>query len=176
LEKDQWPVLIDPIQLELVILNLAINGRDAMPHGGRLSVATRNIGISDQRRPTGLAHQDYVAISVGDTGSGMTQEVAAKAFEPFFATKATGQGTGLGLSQALGFARQSGGEVRIDSRVGQGTTITILLPRTRQSLARVVDEDRPVSLDGKAATILLVDDDPAVRDVTLQALETMNYR
>ena len=176
LEKDLWPVLIDPTQLELVLLNLAINSRDAMPHGGRLTVATRNIGRSDPRRPAGLGPDDYVSISVGDTGSGMTQEVIAKAFEPFFTTKPIGQGTGLGLSQVLGFAHQSGGEVRINSRVGQGTTITILLPRSRESLAQVVDEDRPVSHDGRAATILVVDDDPAVRSLTVQALETLNYR
>lgn len=176
LEKDLWAVLIDPTQLELVILNLAINARDAMPHGGRLTVATKNIGMSDPHRPAKLGQQDYVAISVGDTGSGMTQEVAAKAFEPFFTTKAVGQGTGLGLSQVLGFAQQSGGEVRIDSRVGQGTTITIFLPRSQEALPRMIDEDRPVSHDGKAATILVVDDDPAVRNLTIQALETMNYR
>ena len=172
LEKDLWAVMIDPTQLELVILNLAINSRDAMPHGGRLTVATKNIGVSD--RP--LAPRKYVAISVSDTGSGMTQEVAAKAFEPFFTTKPVGQGTGLGLSQVLGFAQQSGGEVRIDSRVGEGTTITILLPRSRESLPRVVEEAGPVPHDGQAATILVVDDDPAVRELTVSALEEMNYR
>jgi len=176
LEKDLWPVLIDPTQLELVLLNLAINSRDAIPNGGRLTVATRNIGLSDPRRPTGLRQSDYVSISVSDTGSGMTQEVAAKAFEPFFTTKPVGQGTGLGLSQVIGFAHHSGGEVRLDSRLGQGTTTTILLPRSRESLAQVVDEDRPVSHDGRAATILVVDDDPAVRSLTVQALETLNYR
>ena len=176
LEKDLWAVMIDPTQLELVILNLAINSRDAMPHGGRLTVATKNIGVSDRPRPAGLAPREYVAISVSDTGSGMTQEVAAKAFEPFFTTKPVGQGTGLGLSQVLGFAQQSGGEVRIDSRVGQGTTITIFLPRSRKSLPRVVEEAGPVRHDGKAATILVVDDDPAVRELTVSALEEMNYR
>ena len=130
LEKDLWAVMTDPTQLELVILNLAINSRDAMPNGGRLTVATRNIGLSHRHRPPGLAEKDYVAILVSDTGSGMTQEVAAKAFEPFFTTKAPGQGTGLGLSQVIGFAQQSGGEVRIDTRLGQGTTITIFLPRS----------------------------------------------
>jgi signal transduction histidine kinase len=115
LEKDIWAVMIDPTQLELVILNLAINSRDAMPNGGRLTVATRNIAISDRQRPAGLPHREYVAISVSDTGSGMPQEVAAKAFEPFFTTKPIGQGTGLGLSQVLGFAQQSEGEVRLNS-------------------------------------------------------------
>jgi signal transduction histidine kinase len=176
LEKDLWAVMIDPTQLELVILNLAINSRDAMPNGGRLTVATRNITKSDRQRPAGLAAGNYVAISVSDTGSGMAQEVAAKAFEPFFTTKPVGQGTGLGLSQVLGFAQQSGGEVRIDTQVGRGTTITIFLPRSRESLPRLADEDRPVSHDGKAATILVVDDDPAVRHLTVHALEAMNYR
>jgi signal transduction histidine kinase/CheY-like chemotaxis protein len=176
LEKDLWAVMIDPTQLELVILNLAINSRDAMPHGGKLTVATKNIGVSDRRRPAGLARREYVAISVSDTGSGMTQEVASRAVEPFFTTKPVGQGTGLGLSQVLGFAQQSGGEVRIDSRVGEGTTITIFLPRSRESLPRVVEEAGPVPHDGKAATILVVDDDPAVRELTVSALEEMNYR
>jgi signal transduction histidine kinase/CheY-like chemotaxis protein len=176
LEKDLWTVMIDPTQLELVILNLAINSRDAMPHGGRLTVATKNLTVSDGHRPTGLAVREYVAISVSDTGSGMTQEVATKAFEPFFTTKSVGQGTGLGLSQVLGFAQQSGGEVRIDSRVGQGTTITIFLPRSREALPRAADEARPVPHDGRAATILVVDDDADVRDLTVNALEAMNYR
>src|SRR6185295_10306467 len=97
-------------------------------------------------------------------------------FEPFFTTKSVGQGTGLGLSQVLGFAQQSGGEVRIDTRVGEGTTITIFLPRSRESLTRAVDEARPVRHDGKAATILVVDDDTDVRELTVSALEAMNYR
>ena len=176
LEKDLWAVMIDPTQLELVILNLAINSRDAMPNGGRLTIATRNIAVSDRHRPAGLAERDYVAISVSDTGSGMTQDVAAKAFEPFFTTKAIGQGTGLGLSQVLGFAQQSGGEVRIDTRLGRGTAITILLPRSSEFLPRVVDEDQPVAHDGRAATILVVDDDEAVRELTVEALRAMNYR
>jgi signal transduction histidine kinase/response regulator RpfG family c-di-GMP phosphodiesterase len=176
LEKDLWPVLIDPTQLELVLLNLAINSRDAMPNGGRLTVATRNIAMSDPRRPAGLKRHEYVSISVSDTGSGMTRDVAAKAFEPFFTTKPIGQGTGLGLSQVLGFAHQSGGEARIESLIGHGTTITILLPRSRESLEQVVDDDRPVSYDGRAATILVVDDDPAVRSLTVQALDRLNYR
>ena len=176
LEKDLWSVMIDPTQLELVILNLAINSRDAMPNGGRLTVATKNLAMSDQHPPGGLAPGEYVSISVSDTGSGMTQEVAAKAFEPFFTTKGIGQGTGLGLSQVLGFARQSGGEVRIDSRVGHGTTITIFLPRSREAMPRPADETRPVPHDGKAATILVVDDDADVRELTVNALEEMNYR
>lgn len=176
LEKDLWAVMIDPTQLELVILNLAINSRDAMPHGGRVIVATRNIGAADPAHPAGLAPIDYVAISVSDTGSGMSQETAAKAFEPFFTTKPVGQGTGLGLSQVLGFAQQSGGEVRIDTRIGRGTTITIYLPRSRDSLPQNALEPRELPHKVKAATILVVDDDAAVRELTVQALMTLNYR
>ena len=176
LEQDLWSVMIDPTQLELVILNMAINSRDAMPHGGRLTVATKNLTVANGDRPAGLAPGEYVAISVSDTGSGMRQDVAAKAFEPFFTTKGVGQGTGLGLSQVLGFAQQSGGEVRIDSRVGQGTTITIFLPRSREALPGAVEEARPVPHDGRAATILVVDDDADVRELTVNALEAMNYR
>ena len=176
MEKDLWAAMIDPTQFELVILNMAINSRDAMPDGGRLTVATRNVAVSDPHRPMGLAEKDYVAISVGDTGSGMTQEVAAKAFEPFFTTKAVGQGTGLGLSQVLGFAQQSGGEVRIDTRPGHGTTITIFLPRSWEFLPRAVDEDRAVPHRGTAAKILVVDDDDAVRELTVNALDAMNYQ
>jgi CheY-like chemotaxis protein len=177
LEKDLWAVMIDPTQMELVILNLAINSRDAMPNGGRLTVSTRNIGASDPRRPMGLAGVgDYVAISVSDTGSGMSQEVAAKAFEPFFTTKAVGQGTGLGLSQVLGFAQQSGGEARVDTRLGQGATITVFLPRSRASLQPVAADSGAVVHDGKAAAILVVDDDAPVRELTVKALEALNYR
>jgi CheY-like chemotaxis protein/two-component sensor histidine kinase len=176
LEKDIWAVMIDPTQLELVILNLAINSRDAMPNGGRLTVATRNIAISDRDRPAGLPEREYVAISVSDTGSGMPQEVTARAFEPFFTTKPIGQGTGLGLSQVLGFAQQSEGEVRLNSRPGEGTTVTIFLPRSRESLPRIVDAAGPVPHTGKAATVLVVDDDAAVRQLTISALKALNYR
>jgi signal transduction histidine kinase/ActR/RegA family two-component response regulator len=176
LEKNLWAVMIDPTQLELVILNLAINSRDAMPHGGRLTIATKNIGASDYGRPAGLPTGDYIAISVSDTGTGMTREVAAKAFEPFFSTKEIGKGTGLGLSQVLGFAQQSGGEVRIGTGLGQGTTVTLFLPRTHEALSRVVVEGGKAPQDGQAAKILVVDDDADVRDFTARALETLNYQ
>jgi CheY-like chemotaxis protein len=176
LDKDLWPVMIDATQLELVILNLAINGRDAMPHGGRLTVATRNIGVSDRIRPEALPVRDYVALSVSDTGTGMTQDVVAKAFDPFFTTKAVGEGTGLGLSQVLGFAQQSDGEVRIDTRLGNGTTITLYVPRAVGTVEGAKDDERPPPHRGEPATVLVVDDDPDVRDVTVQALESLNYR
>jgi len=176
LEKDLWAVMIDATQLELVLLNLAINARDAMPHGGRLTVATRNIGVLDRHRPAGLAAGDCVAISVKDTGTGMTEEVAAKAFEPFFTTKEVGQGTGLGLSQVAGFAQQSGGDVRIDTRPGHGTTITLYLPRAVGTVEKAQNDEKPPPRTGEPATVLVVDDDPDVRELIVGALEALNYR
>ena len=177
LEKDLWAVMIDPTQLELVILNLAINSRDAMPDGLGLTVATKNMGVSDRHLHRDRAERDYVAISVRDTGSGHDARSCGESRSNRSSRpNPVGQGTGLGLSQVLGFAQQSGGEVRIDSYVGQGTTITIFLPRSRESLTRAVDEARPVPHDGKAATILVVDDDADVRNLTVNALEAMNYR
>jgi CheY-like chemotaxis protein len=117
----------------------------------------------------------YVAISVSDTGTGMAPEVASKAFEPFFSTKEIGKGTGLGLSQVLGFAQQSGGEVRIDSRLGRGTIVTLFLPRTRNALPKAATDEDPPRHHGQAASILVVDDDAAVRDFTVRALEELNY-
>jgi hypothetical protein len=134
------------------------------PHGGRLTIATKNIGATDHHRADGLPLVDYVAISVSDTGTGMTPEVASKAFEPFFSTKEIGKGTGLGLSQVLGFAQQSGGEVRIDSRLGRGTIVTLFLPRTRNALPKAATDEDPPRHHGQAASILVVDDDAAVRD------------
>jgi signal transduction histidine kinase/CheY-like chemotaxis protein len=176
LEENLWPVLIDSTQLELVLLNLAINSRDAMPHGGRLTVGTKNISASDPARPASLPIADYVAIWVSDTGTGMPKNVMAKAFEPFFSTKDIGKGTGLGLSQVLGFAKQSGGDVRIDTRVGRGTTVTLFLPRTRASLPKTVLEEAQRPESSRGATILVVDDDAAVRELTVHALEALNYR
>jgi signal transduction histidine kinase len=124
-----WPALVDPVQIEHVILNLAINARDAMPQGGVLTIATANLVRSAPGRGDELPAGDYVSVAVTDTGTGMTEEVMRNAFEPFFTTKPVGQGSGLGLSQVYGMASQSGGGVRIDSALGQGTTVTVFLPR-----------------------------------------------
>jgi signal transduction histidine kinase len=129
-----WNVSVDAGQLETALLNLAINARDAMSHVGLLTIETANATLDDSlatARRSGGAGQ-YVMISVSDTGSGMTPEVAARACEPFFTTKEPGHGTGLGLSQVAGFARQSGGEVRISSEPGKGTTVRLYLPRSRR--------------------------------------------
>jgi signal transduction histidine kinase len=129
LAEQLWLVLADPVQIEHVVLNLAINARDAMPEGGVLSIGTANLTGGAQPSSGALPTGDYVSVAVTDTGTGMTEEVQHNAFEPFFTTKPVGHGSGLGLSQVHGMASRSGGGVRIDSAVGRGTTVTVLLPR-----------------------------------------------
>ncbi len=133
------PVLADPTQLELAVLNLAINARDAMPGGGLLSITTRPIVITDDPE---MDPGEYVELSIGDTGTGMPDEVMARAFEPFFTTKEIGKGTGLGLSMVYGVARQSGGTARIDSRAGEGTTVRLYFPRAKGAVADAETSER----------------------------------
>src|ERR1051326_6463859 len=128
LAPDLWPAMVDGTQIEVAILNLAINARDAMPLGGTVVIETRNVADGGHR-PADLPAGDYVVISVSDTGEGMSPEGIAKAFEAFFTTKEPGKGTGLGLSQVYGLARQSGGTARIRSKRGEGTTVQIFLRR-----------------------------------------------
>jgi signal transduction histidine kinase len=129
LDGQLWPALVDPVQIEHVVLNLAINARDAMPEGGVLTIVTANLTVTESRTAEDLPVGDYVSVAVTDTGTGMTEEVLRNAFEPFFTTKPEGQGSGLGLSQVYGLASQSGGGVRIDTALGHGTTVTVFLPR-----------------------------------------------
>jgi signal transduction histidine kinase len=130
LQAGLWRALVDPTQIELVILNLAVNARDAMEVGGDLVIRTRNVAIAREPvRPEEPVPGEYVMLSVCDDGSGMSAEVRAKVFEPFFTTKEVGKGSGLGLSQVLGFAKQSGGGVRLLSAPGEGTTVEVFLPR-----------------------------------------------
>ncbi|NVO14858.1 MAG: response regulator [Rhodoplanes sp.] len=172
-----WAALVDPTQLELVVLNLAINARDAMQVGGRLTVRTANVVRGDPQRPEQPAAGEYVELAVVDTGTGMADEVLAKAFEPFFTTKTVGKGSGLGLSQVLGFAKQSGGGVAIETVAGQGTTVRVFFPR-----APVTDEaDASASPDAPAgaaasACVLVVDDDDDVRHITASMLEGLGHR
>ena len=172
-----WRALVDPTQLELAVLNLAINARDAMGVGGTLRVATRNVRLGPPSSAEEPAAGDYVEVSVSDNGSGMPPAVRARAFEPFFTTKEIGKGSGLGLSQVLGFAKQSNGGVAIDSRPGEGTSVRIFLPR---SDLKADAADTPVgtrnAVDNTAgACILLVDDDAAVRQVTADMLRELGY-
>lgn len=171
-----WPALVDPTQLELAVLNLAINARDALGVGGTIKVSTANVTLGAPRAPEEPAAGDYVEICVTDDGSGMPPEVRAKVFEPFFTTKDIGKGSGLGLSQVLGFAKQSGGGVCIRSRLGKGTSVHIYLPRAEAEMAVAEAAPAPVrAVEGGGARILLVDDDSAVREVTALLLRDFGY-
>ena len=173
-----WTTLVDPPQLENALLNLCINARDAMPDGGRITIETANKWLDSRA----AAERDvdpgqYISLCVSDTGSGMPPDVIAKAFEPFFTTKPIGQGTGLGLSMIYGFVRQSGGQVRIYSEVGQGTNVCLYLPRYVGSEG-VAEEardlaDAPRAVSGE--TVLVVDDEPTVRMLVTEVLEELGY-
>jgi PAS domain S-box-containing protein len=177
-----WPALSDENQLESAILNLAINARDAMPEGGMLSIDTRNATLTESytRQHDGLGPGDYVVVAVTDTGTGMPPDVLAKAFDPFFTTKPIGQGTGLGLSMIYGFAKQSGGHVRILSEVGHGTTVELYCPRYRESTAPQSHASAPPEPSelprGAGETVLVVEDDPNVRLLVLDVLRELGYR
>jgi CheY-like chemotaxis protein len=179
LQSDLWATRCDPNQLESAILNLAINARDAMQATGKLIIGTRNQPVPVARKigPDEAAPGDYVAISVSDSGTGIPPAIVAKVFEPFFTTKPMGQGTGLGLSMVYGFVRQSGGHVDIDSRLGEGTTITLYLPRAE---AETIVEAAPVKAaaapSGAGESVLLVEDDPQVRMLVRVVLDDLGYR
>jgi CheY-like chemotaxis protein len=160
------PVRVDPGQLEQVLMNLAINARDAMPGGGTLSIGTDRVVLEG----------DYVLVTVADTGCGMTDEVAARVFEPFFTTKGQGEGTGLGLSTVYGIVTRAGGQVRVDSRPGGGTTFEVYLPAAAAPAAALGESVAPQRLAAGTGTILLVEDDPAVRQLTERILITAGYR
>jgi CheY-like chemotaxis protein len=177
LADDLWPALVDPTQLDIAVLNLAINARDAMPIGGTLCVTTSNVTLGEPLSPEEPAAGEYVSICVSDTGCGMSPDVRDKVFEPFFTTKEVGKGSGLGLSQVLGFAKQSGGGVRIESAVDKGTWVHIYLPRASGVLQQAsVDGKRSLPSARHGASILLVDDDSAVREVTAAMLGDIGYR
>jgi signal transduction histidine kinase len=177
LTDDLWLAMIDPTQIELVILNLAINARDAMAVGGTLLISTANVTTPPPERPEQPPAGEHVMVSVTDTGSGMTDEVLAHAFEPFFTTKEVGKGSGLGLSQVFGLAKQSGGGVTIETAVGQGTTITVYLPRATAAAQAPPAPARAAKTAPRLdLVVLVVDDDDAVREVTAGILIDLGYR
>ena len=177
LGDDVPPGFVDRTQLELVILNLAINARDAMPGGGMLTVKTQSLCQVPPELRDELMDGAYVVITVADTGTGMPPEVQARAFEPFFTTKDMGKGTGLGLSQVYGFAKQSDGTVRLQSTLGEGTIVRVYLPRATGMVASAEPEisDTPVSASERA-TIFVVDDDVGVRELVVMMLDELGYR
>jgi CheY-like chemotaxis protein len=176
LAGDLWTASTDANQLESALLNLAINARDAMPDGGRLTIETANVQLDDAYASL---HEDvqpgeYVAVSVSDTGIGMAPDVLEKAMDPFFTTKPVGEGTGLGLSVIYGFTKQSRGHLRIYSEVGRGTTVKLFLPRAMQNAVDL----KPVALEiprGRGETILVVEDDATVRSIISDVLQDLGY-
>ncbi len=174
-----WLVRCDPSQLENALLNLAINARDAMPAGGRLTIATAPETLSAEQAAAqdGAVPGEHVAISVSDTGTGMDAATRMRAFEPFFTTKPHGQGTGLGLSQIYGFLRQSNGAVRLDSTPGEGTTVTLLLPRSQaEPLQPPTPGEQEVAHEGSGAAVFLIEDETEVRLTTAEYLRDAGYR
>lgn len=174
LQSDVWPALADPTQLEVMLLNLAINARDAMIDGGQIVIGTKNMAALPEQVAAELDDGEYVCISVSDDGPGMPPDVLAHAFEPFFTTKAHGKGTGLGLAQLYGFARQSGGIAKIQSEVGHGTTVSIFLPRTHERVTHNA-QSQSRTHPTRRARILVLDDDDDVRTVTCESIRELGY-
>jgi len=177
LADEAWAVVVDPAQLEASIVNLATNARDAMPHGGRLAIATANRSVdADAAEQLGsIAPGDYVVVEVADTGSGMPPEVAARIFEPFFTTKERGRGTGLGLAMVARFIEQSGGRISLYTEPGRGTVFRLYLPRST-AVEEAAEPIRPVAARGGSETVLLVEDNPQLRRVAQRALAGLGYR
>ncbi|KZL37903.1 hybrid sensor histidine kinase/response regulator [Pseudomonas syringae] len=177
-QNDLWPALIDHAQLESSLLNLCLNARDAMPNGGRIIIETANASLEECTDPDhGIPAGEHLSIRVTDTGIGMSPDIAAKAFEPFFTTKAIGAGTGLGLSMVYGFVRQSGGQIRVESIEGRGTSVVMHLPRhTAENAPRPVEPEvieEPPHHTGE--TVLIVDDEPSVRMLVAEVISGLGY-
>ena len=174
LPADLWPVMVDPGEFELAVLNIAVNARDAMPSGGAFRLAARNTRSGDETGAAGLVGE-FVAITLTDTGPGMPAEVISRAFDPYFTTKPVGLGSGLGLSQVYGFASQSGGSATLASVPGEGTAITLLLPRADEAPATAGEIAAQPAFDAGSARILLVEDDQTVAEATQDLLRAMGF-
>ena len=175
LSSDVWPVEIDIAELELALVNIAVNARDAMPGGGIITLSARNVTLRQSDRVDQL-EGDFVAVAMTDTGVGVAADVLPKIFEPFFTTKGLGKGTGLGLAQVYGFARQSGGAVVATSAVGSGTTITIYLPRRHAALVTTTETPPSQPTVPGHGIVLVVEDNPEVADVTTSLVEQLGYQ
>jgi CheY-like chemotaxis protein len=178
LAEPLWPALVDPSQIEDVILNLAVNARDAMPNGGQLVIETANTHLDEQyaAQNPDVTAGDYVSVVVTDSGTGMPPEVVERVFEPFFTTKEVGRGTGLGMSMVYGFVKQSRGHVKIYSEVGHGTSIKLYLPRADAAVADAVVTNGHAEVNpGGSETILVVEDSATVRGVAVGLLRGLGY-
>lgn len=189
LAPNLWPVTVDPTQIEQVIVNLAANARDAMPNGGQLVIETANVVLDQTLAPfdnftpsetipaerVKIGRGEYVLLSVRDTGIGMSEEVKTRLFEPFFTTKEVGEGSGLGLSTVYGAVKQSGGNIQVDSQEGHGTGFTIYLPRARDRIIPQAHANRADDLPRGTETVLLVEDEPVVRDLATYVLRRQGY-
>ena len=172
LEEGLWPVEVDPSQLEVALLNIAVNARDAMPSGGTITVRARNLAeLSD-----GELRGDYVELAIVDEGQGMARETLRRVFEPFFTTKGVGKGTGLGLAQVYGFTRASGGDVRVESEPGEGTTVNLYLPRSDRAPAAILPSDPAKPLQRQQhGRVLMVEDDDSVAALVVEMLQELGY-
>jgi signal transduction histidine kinase len=170
-----WPVRVDKSELELALINLVVNARDAMPEGGCIVLTVGNVHLRGHELPEGISG-DFVALGVADTGRGISPDLLPRVVEPFFTTKSPDKGTGLGLSQVYGFARRSEGTVAIDSEVDRGTRVTIYLPRSHAAVATPSPEDKADYAAAGRQTILVVEDNPDVRRVAVSLLEQLGYR
>lgn len=177
LDPELWPVKVDPGQIEQVIMNLAVNARDAMPGGGKLTIETANVILDEgyARRHVSVKPGPCVMLAVTDTGSGMDKETQSHLFEPFFTTKRTGEGAGLGLSTVYGIVKQSGGNIWAYSELGQGTTFKIYLPRVEEAVKTYRPKTAPAVSPGGSETILLVEDEEAVRTIVSKILQNRGY-
>ena len=174
-EDQIWPVEVDLGELELALVNIAVNARDAMPDGGTITLSARNV-VLKPGSAAGKLEGDFVALAIIDTGAGMLSDVLARVFEPFYTTKPVGKGTGLGLSQVHGFANQSGGAVTVSSEPGKGTVVTVYLPRARADVAAGADDAASAPGEQTQGTVLVVEDSREVADVTTALLEQLGYR
>jgi CheY-like chemotaxis protein len=174
---EPWSVFIDPVQLDQIVMNMAVNARDAMPDGGIFTISTENIRFEDQTSAVHheLGSGEYVALSFSDTGCGMDQETISRIFEPFYTTKEVGKGTGLGLSTIYGIVKQSGGSIGVQSEPGSGTTFEIILPR-RHGAARVLFSDEAEYAGMGEGCILLIEDEEGVRKMTSHMLQMLGYK
>jgi len=173
-----WPAKVDAVQLESALLNLAINARDAMPTGGLITIETANKWLDGRAgRERDLPPGQYISICVTDSGTGIPKDIVERIFDPFFTTKPIGQGTGLGLSMIHGFVRQSGGQVRVYTEDGHGTTMCLYLPRyTGAESQEPADEGGSIQETGAGETVLVIDDEPTVRMLIVEVLEEAGYR